>query len=130
MDFNNAFGQTMDTSLEKFENEVKEEFSKNNQIYKEPNKLDTADYTDIKIQCLEIYIHNNENDIRAYETLTNYYESNGDIEKAIELLKSGIDENPKESILWRRLGIIYEDNNKIDLANECYKKEKLLKNDK
>jgi hypothetical protein len=130
MDFNSAFEQAMDISLENFENKIKEYFDKNNQIYDEPNKSDTSNYTDIIVQCLEAYIHNNEHDIRAYETLTNYYESGDDIEKAIALLKSGIDKNQNESILWRRLGMIYEDNNKIDLANECYKKEKLLKNDK
>ena len=130
MDFNSAFEQAMDISLENFENKIKKEFGKINEKYYELYKLDDSNYTDFKIQCLESYIHHNEHDIRAYETLTNYYESGDYIEKAIALLKSGIDKNQNESILWRRLGLIYEDNNKIDLANECYKKAKLLENNK
>lgn len=64
--------------------------------------------------------------MRAYEFLCTLYETNSEFEKTIEFLKDSIEKHPTQSILWRRLAIVYENNNMLDLASKCYAKEKLL----
>lgn len=124
--FEESFNEVMGISLDEFESEVSKSYNIYDSEYYAINTNDINDYIDIKIQCLEEYIKNNENDMRAYELLCTLYETNNGFEKTIEFLKNSIEKHPAKSILWRRLAIVYENNNMIDLANECYAKEELL----
>ncbi|WP_294397298.1 hypothetical protein [uncultured Clostridium sp.] len=124
--FEESFNEVMGISLDEFESEVSKSYNIYDSEYYAINTNDINDYIDIKIQCLEEYIKNNENDMRAYEFLCTLYETNSGFEKTIEFLKDSIEKHPTQSILWRRLAIVYENNNMLDLASECYAKEKLL----
>lgn len=124
--FEESFNAVMGISLDEFESEVSKSYNIYDSEYYAINTNDINDYIDIKIQCLEEYIKNNENDMRAYEFLCTLYETNSGFEKTIEFLKDSIEKHPTQSILWRRLAIVYENNNMLDLASECYAKEKLL----
>ena len=84
------------------------------------------EYVETKIKCLEEYIKVCEDDIRAYETLSRFYEYNRGFDITEEFLKESIEKHPEEPSLWRYLAILYENNNMLDLANECYLKEKEL----
>lgn len=123
--FDESFKVVTNSSLDKFEKILKDDFKNYTNIYDETNNLvDSSEQNRIKIKCLENYIKINKDDIRAYETLCNYYESS--FNKVVTFLKESIEKHPKESILWRRLALIYEDNNMIDLARECFNKEEEL----
>lgn len=124
--FEKSFNEVMGISLDEFENKVSTSYNIYDSEYYAISSTDINDYIDVKIQCLEEYIKNNESDIRAYEFLCTLYEVNSGFEKTVLFLKDSIEKYPEEAILWRRLAIVYENNNMIDLANECYAKEELL----
>lgn len=124
--FEKSFNEVMRISLDEFENNVSTSYNIYDSEYYAISSTDINDYIDVKIQCLEEYIKNNESDIRAYEFLCTLYEVNSGFEKTVSFLKDSIEKYPEEAILWRRLAIVYENNNMIDLANECYAKEELL----
>ena len=123
--FDKSLKDVIGVSLDDFDNILRNDFSNYNEMYDEVNSLVT-DYTEIKIKCLEEYIKQNKNDIRAYQTLITYYENNRGFNETLNFLQELTEKYPNESIFWRRLAILYENNNMIDLANECYLKEKNL----
>lgn len=119
--FDESFEEITNLSLNEFEKNLKDDFKSRNSIQNVSNNLiDSSELDNIKIKCLENYIKLNENDIRAYETLSMLYSSNFD--KAVTFLKESIKKLPKEPILWRHLSIIYEDNNMLALSKECFNK--------
>ena len=55
-----------------------------------------------------------------------FYENNKGFEETLSFIKRGIERYPEEASLWLRLGLFYENNNILDLAEECFSKEKEL----
>lgn len=120
-DFSKAFETIMEISLEEFENNLKNDFKNYNDMYSEFEYYSDRD-SEVVIGCLEEYIKENENDIRAYIMLINMYEGDRTIDTIIAFIELAIEKNPEEATLWRRLGWLYEKNNMIQKANECYLK--------
>ena len=58
----------------------------------------------------------------AFEILALAYLNEENSEKAIKILKEGVDVAPKLWILWQLLGNTYSDINKYDEAQKCYQK--------
>lgn len=117
----------MGISLEKFDDNLKNNFTNYSDVREEINEL-SFNYElskDLKMQCLEEYIKDND-DLRAYETLITFYENNKGFEETLSFIKRGIERYPEEASLWLRLGLFYENNNILDLAEECFSKEKEL----
>lgn len=123
--FNNSFNETVGLSLENFEKFLQDDFININKMYTLTST--PQEYNEVKIKCLEEYIKVCEDDIRAYETLSTFYEYNRGFDTTVEFLKESIEKHPEEPSLWRYLAILYENNNILDLANECYLKEKELR---
>ena len=93
LSFEESFKEVMGISLEKFDDNLKNNFTNYSDVREEINEL-SFNYElskDLKMQCLEEYIKDND-DLRAYETLITFYENN----------------------------------NVLDLAEECFSKEKEL----
>lgn len=127
LSFEESFKEIMGISLEKFDDNLKNNFTNYSDVREEINKL-SSNYElsrDLKIKCLEEYVKDND-DIRAYETLITFYENNKGFEETLSLIKRGIERYPEEASLWLRLGLFYENNNILDLAEECFSKEKEL----
>lgn len=127
LSFEESFKEVMGISLEKFDDNLKNNFTNYSDVREEINKL-SSNYElsrDLKMKCLEEYVKDND-DIRAYETLITFYENNKGFEETLSLIKRGIERYPEEASLWLRLGLFYENNNILDLAEECFSKEKEL----
>ncbi|WP_438653891.1 tetratricopeptide repeat protein [Romboutsia sp.] len=123
------------TVIQEYINCSFEEFENNLQLYIKEDKFgDIAEdnegdmHINTKIKCLEDYIKYDENNIAAYEFLGTLYESKKESIKTINLFKYATEKNPKEYILWHRLGLAYEDIGESVLAKESFDKAKLLKN--
>lgn len=130
MDFKEAFNKATGTSFEQFEDEFRKDYKNNWEEYnslKKP-KEDSIDNTKTKMKCYEKYLEKNENNIQAYDILSNFYKYHlNDYDKSIEVLKEGIEKNPDSDKLWRYLAVTYEDIGKADLAREAYNKSEELK---
>ncbi|WP_294352995.1 hypothetical protein [uncultured Clostridium sp.] len=127
LSFEESFKEVMGISLEKFDDNLKNNFTNYSDVREEINEL-SFNYElskDLKMQCLEEYIKDND-DLRAYETLITFYENNKGFEETLSFIKRGIERYPEEASLWLRLGLFYENNNILDLAEECFSKEKEL----
>ena len=127
LSFEESFKEVMGISLEKFDDNLKNNFTNYSDVIEEINKL-SFNYElskDLKMQCLEEYIKDND-DLRAYQTLITFYENYKGFEETLSFIKRGIERYPEEAILWLRLGLFYENNNILDLAEECFSKEKEL----
>ncbi|MDU3521589.1 MAG: tetratricopeptide repeat protein [Clostridium saudiense] len=122
--FNDSFNEVAGLSLDNFEKVLQDDFININKMYSLTSN--PQEYVETKIKCLEEYIKVCEDDIRAYETLSRFYEYNRGFDITEEFLKESIEKHPEEPSLWRYLAILYENNNMLDLANECYLKEKEL----
>ena len=127
-DFETIIKDYMNCSFEEFENNLELDIKQGKfKDIIEDNEKDT--YTNNKIKCLEDYIKYDENNIEAYELLGTLYESKKEYIKAINLFKYATEKNPKEYILWYRLGLAYEDIGESALAKESFDKAKLLKSE-
>ncbi|WP_303007144.1 hypothetical protein [Romboutsia ilealis] len=125
-DFKTIIKEYMNCSFEEFENNLQLDIKQGKfKDIIEENKEDM--YTNTKIKCLEDYIKYDENNIGAYEFLGTLYESKKENLKVINLFKYATQKNPKEYILWHRLGLAYEDIGESTLAKESFDKAKLLK---
>ena len=127
-DFEAVIQEYMNCSFEEFENDLQLDIKE----YKfedivEDNEGDI--YINTKIECLEDYIKYDKNNIGTYEILGTLYESKKENIKAINLFKYAIEKNPKEYVLWYRLGVAYEHIGESALAKENFDKAKLLKNE-
>ncbi len=125
-DFKTIIKEYMNCSFEEFETNLKLDIKQGK--FKdtiEDNKEDM--YINTKIKCLEDYIKYDENNIGAYEFLGTLYERKKENLKVINLFKYATQKNPKEYILWHRLGLAYEDIGESTLAKESFDKAKLLK---
>lgn len=127
-DFKTIIKDYMNCSFEEFESNLELDIKQGKfKDIIEDNEKDT--YTNTKIKCLEDYIKYDENNVEAYELLGTLYESNEENIKAINLFKYATEKNPKEYILWYRLGLAYEDIGESALAKESFDKAKLLKSE-
>ncbi|MBM7836091.1 tetratricopeptide repeat protein [Clostridium sardiniense] len=135
-DFNTAFKEVVGISIEDLErimNEnLKDNFTKQFFEFRNADKDRTKEekiysdkYMHDKEKALEKYILI-ENNPRAYSLLADIYINGNEYDKAEKLLKEGIEKNPEESGLYRRLGLMYEKKNQLELANEWFKKEESL----
>lgn len=127
-DFKTIINDYMNCSLEEFENNLEldiKEAKFNDMI--ENNEGDM--YINTKIECLEDYIKYDKNNIDSYELLGTLYEGKKEYMKVVNLFKYATENNPKEYILWYRLGLAYEDIGESSLSKECFDKAKLLKNE-
>lgn len=125
-DFKTIIKEYMNCSFEEFENNLQLDIKQGKfKDIIEDNKEDM--YINTKIKCLEDYIKYDENNIGAYEFLGTLYESKKENLKVINLFKYATQKNPKEYILWHRLGLAYEDIGESTLAKESFDKAKLLK---
>ena len=127
-DFETVIQEYMNCFFEEFENNLELDIKECKfEDIVENNNGDT--YINTKIKCLEDYIKYDENNIGAYEILGTLYESKKENMKAINLFKYAIEKNPKQYILWYRLGVAYEHIGESALAKENFDKAKLLKNE-
>ena len=127
-DFETVIQEYMNCSFENFENSLELDIKEDKfKIIVENNEDDM--YINTKIKCLEDYIKYDENNIGVYEILGTFYKSKKENLKAMNLFKYAIEKNPKEYILWYRLGLAYEDIGESTLAKESFDKAKLLKNE-
>ena len=127
-DFETVIQEYMNCSFENFENSLELDIKEDKfKIIVENNEDDM--YINTKIKCLEDYIKYDENNIGVYEILGTFYKSKKENLKAMNLFKYAIEKNPKEYILWYRLGLAYEDIGESVLAKESFDKAKLLKNE-
>lgn len=124
MSFDDSFKMAMGLSLTEFEDNLRNEFSNYEEMYKSLNN--SSYYYEVKIKGLEEYIKANEDNIRAYQTLSVFYENYIGFDKALEFLKESVEKYPDEPNLWRSLAILYENNDMPELARECYLKEEKL----
>lgn len=125
-DFKTVIQEYMDCSFEDFENNLKLDIKEGKfENIVEDNDINT--HINTKIKCLEDYIKYDKNNIEAYVILGTLYENNKENMKAINLFKYAIEKNPKEYILYHRLGLAYEDIGKSALAKENFDKAELLK---
>lgn len=125
--FEESFKIVTKDSLDNFEKIVIDDYDNYSKIYDQVYEvLNSAQFNEIKIKCIEEYIKVNEDDIRPYEFLSTYYGS--DFNKVEKFLKESIKKHPKEPVLYRHLAIIYEQNNKMDLAAEYFEKANELDN--
>ncbi len=119
----------MGYSFEEFENSLRMDI-KQGKFEDIINNNERDIYVDTMIKCLEAYIKYDENSIGAYEYLGTIYEGKNKNDKVVDLFKTATEKNPKEFILWHRLGIAYENVGENSLAKECFEKSNLLKDDK
>ncbi|WP_326514595.1 hypothetical protein [Clostridium intestinale] len=125
--FSESFENALGISLDEFEGNLKNNFSKDVKQSGWVTDIWANDHLDTKIKCLEDYIAYNEDDIRAYQLLGNYYKNNNGFNVAVDFLKKSIEKHPEEIKLWASLGSIYEENNMLDLSEECFDKVKELR---
>ncbi len=125
--FSESFENALGISLDEFEGNLKNNFSKDIKQSGWVTDIWANDHLDTKIKCLEDYIAYNEDDIRAYQLLGNYYKNNNGFNVAVDFLKKNIEKHPEEIKLWASLGSIYEENNMLDLSEECFDKVKELR---
>ena len=124
--FDDSFKEIMEVSLDDFDEFLKTDIINYNNLYKEINTPEPN--IELKTKCLEEYIKINEDDINAYIALATFYSNYRDFNTAEEFLKESIEKYPEVPLLWTTLAVLYENNNMMDLAEECYLKgEKLIK---
>lgn len=127
-DFETIIQEYMNCPFENFEKDLELDIKNGKfETIVEENKVD--EYRDITTKCLEDYIRYDENNIRAYEALGYIYEGNEENTKLINLFKDAIKKNPKEYMLYHKLGLAYEYVGENTLAKENFDKAKLLKNE-
>lgn len=124
--------KNIETIIEEYMNCTFEEFENSLKIDIKEGKFKDIDnegqfYVDTKIKCLEDYIKYDKNNIEAYEALGNLYQSKKENTKAINLFKYATEKNPKEYILWHRLGLAYKDAGEGELAQKSFDKASLFK---
>lgn len=135
-DFDTAFKDVVGISIEDLESIINEDLKDNftKQFFEFRNadkdrtkeeKIYSDKYMNEKEKALEKYILI-ENNPTAYSLLADIYINGNEYDKAEKLLKEGIEKNPEESGLYRRLGLMYEKKNQLELANEWFKKEESL----
>ena len=123
--FDDSFKEIMEVSLDDFDEFLKTDIINYNNLYKEINTPEPN--IELKTKCLEEYIKINEDDINAYIALATFYSNYRDFNMAEEFLKESIEKHPEEPLLWINLGLLYENNDMMDLAEECYLKGEELR---
>lgn len=122
--FDDSFKEIMEVSLDDFDEFLKTDIINYNDIL----KIKTPEQNvELAIKCLEEYIKINEDDMSAYIDLSHLYVYYRDFNKAEEFLKESIEKYPEVPLLWTTLAVLYENNNMMDLAEECYLKGEELR---